>query len=104
MCGGVEGQAMVVQDVDFRACCGKLRWALLDIVEDLAGQNVRLKALRWGSSEVPLDLDLDSRPSTEVVETVLADAARFLGASSSCFMGGGSLVVERGTRSAGKRR
>jgi hypothetical protein len=80
---GAEDQARLAQELDFRACCGKLRWALLDMVEGLVGQNVRLRGLRWGPGEVPLDLDVDTRPATEVVETVLAETERFFGASSS---------------------
>lgn len=103
MSGAVEDQATGVQRIDFRACCGKLRWSLLDIVEGLAGEHVRVRALWWGRGEVPLDLDLDARPPEEVVETVLSEAARCLGVSTSCFTGGGSLVVERGPRASGER-
>jgi hypothetical protein len=101
---GAEDQARLAQELDFRACCGKLRWALLDMVEGLVGQNVRLRGLRWGPGEVPLDLDVDTRPANEVVETVLAETERFFGASSSCFTGGGTLLVERGAQAAAERR
>lgn len=104
MSAGAGGQAALVQDMAFRACCGKLRWELLEIVEGLVGQDARLKALRWGTREVPLDISVDARPAEEVVETMLVEAARFLGASSSCFTGGGSLIVERRAGAAAQRR
>lgn len=92
-----------IESIPFRACCGKLRWELLDLVDGLAGDDVHLKALRWGTGEVPLDIDLDARRPHEVVDTVLREAARFLGANTSCFMGGGSLVIARGDRAGGRR-
>ena len=85
----------VSEEIEFRACCGKLRWALLDIVDCLTGQGARLRALRWGTGEVPLDLGVDDRSPVESVEEVLAATARFFGTNASCFTGGGTLVVER---------
>jgi hypothetical protein len=99
---------IVVDEVAFRACCDKLRWALVEIVDGLRGQQTRLKELRWGSSEIPLDLDLalDDRPPIEIVDEILVTAKRFLGVDARCFTGGGALVFERevvpqrGTRSS----
>lgn len=87
---GQSGQ----REIPLRACCGKLRFALLDIVEGLAGQPVRLRALKWGIGEVPLGLDLAGREPQETVEAILAATERFFGTNPSCFTGGGALIVE----------
>src|SRR5919198_6499626 len=83
------------EEIEFRACCGKLRWALLDILDGLTGQGARLRALRWGTGEVPVDLSVDDRSPDDSVEELLAATARFFGTNASCFTGGGTLVVER---------
>ena len=40
------------QEIELRACCGKLRWALLDVIEPLPG-GTRISGLRWGPELVP---------------------------------------------------
>lgn len=84
----------VVREYSFRACCGKLRWSLLDIVEDLGGRGARLNALRWGTGEVPLDLEIDASTPAEVVDSILTATELHYGTSPSCFTGGGTLLVE----------
>jgi hypothetical protein len=92
----VTGQAVRAQrDVPLRACCGKLRWALLELIESLpAGAHV--DALRWGPAEIPLDLRVGDVPARDMVQAILGAAERNLGPAASCYAGRGALVIEAG--------
>jgi len=82
-------------DVPFRACCGKLRWALLEVIESLpAGAHVG--ALCWGPAEIPLDLRVDDVSAGDAVEAILDAAERSLGSGASCYTGRGALVIDFG--------
>jgi len=80
------------QEIELRACCGKLRWALLDVIEPLPG-GTRISGLRWGPELVPLHLETDSTAAPELVQTILDEATRWLGSSTSCYTGRGALVI-----------
>lgn len=80
------------REIELRACCGKLRWALLDVIEPLPG-DTRIRGLRWGPALVPLNLEKDSAAASELVETILEEAERWLGASTSCYTGRGALMI-----------
>jgi hypothetical protein len=80
------------QEIELSACCGKLRWALLDVIEPLPG-GTRISGLRWGPELVPLNLETDSAPAPELVQTILDEATQWLGASTSCYTGRGALVI-----------
>ena len=92
----MTGQAVGARrDVPLRACCGKLRWALLEVIESLpAGAHV--DALRWGPAEIPLDLRVGDVPAGDMVQTILGAAERSLGPAASCYAGRGALVVDVG--------
>lgn len=82
-------------EVPVRACCGNLRWALLEAIESMpAGAHVA--ALRWGPAEIPLDLRVGDIASARAVEVVLDAATRSLGPSASCYAGRGALVIDVG--------
>jgi hypothetical protein len=82
-------------DVPFRACCGKLRWALLEAIDSLpAGAYV--SGLRWGPAEIPLDLRVGAVSAGEAVEAILRAAERSLGPAASCYSGRGALVINVG--------
>jgi len=80
------------QEIELRACCGKLRWALLEAIAPLP-DGTRIKALRWGNGLIPLDIDAGSATAVDLVETVLDEAERWLGGSPSCYTGRGALVI-----------
>jgi hypothetical protein len=81
------------RDVEFRACCGKLRWALLDAVESLpAGAHVG--ALRWGPAEIPVDVYVGAVPAAHAVDVILDAAEARLGPATSCYAGQGALVID----------
>jgi hypothetical protein len=80
------------QEIELSACCGKLRWALLDVIEPLPG-GTRIRGLRWGPELVPLNLETDSAPAPDLVQTILDEAKQWLGASTSCYTGRGALVI-----------
>jgi hypothetical protein len=80
------------REIEFRACCGKLRWALLDAVESLP-VGVRVAALRWGPAEIPVDVEVGADESAHAVDAILAAAQRHLGAGASCYSGRGALVI-----------
>ncbi len=83
------------RDVPLRACCGKLRWALLEAIEALpAGTHVG--ALRWGPAEIPLDLLVGDVPAGDAAEAILGAAERSLGPAASCYAGRGTLVIDVG--------
>jgi hypothetical protein len=78
-------------DVPFRACCGKLRWALLEAVESLpAGAHVG--ALRWGPAEIAVDVG--AVPAAHAVDVILDAAEARLGPAASCYAGQGALVID----------
>jgi hypothetical protein len=83
----------VSQDVPLRACCGALRWTLLDAIESLPA-GAHLGALRWGPAEVPLDLRVGDVPAARAVEAILDAAQRRLGAGAFCYAGLGALVID----------
>ena len=80
------------REIELRACCGKLRWALLDAIEPLPG-GTRIDALRWGPALVPLDLTTTPADAPEVVDTILEKTERWLGAKATCYTGRGVLVI-----------
>lgn len=83
------------EDVPFRACCGKLRWALLEAIDSLpAGAYV--SGLRWGPAEIPLDLRVGDISARGAVEAILDAAERSLGPAASCYSGRGALVIDVG--------
>ena len=83
------------RDVPFRACCGKLRWALLEAIDALpAGAHVA--ALRWGPAEIPLDLRVGDVPAGSAVEVIMGAAKRSLGPGAACYAGSGALVIDVG--------
>ena len=78
-----------------RACCGKLRWALLEAVESLpAGAHVG--ALRWGPAQIPLDLRVGDASAGDLAEAILGAAEQSLGPAVSCYAGRGALVIDVG--------
>jgi hypothetical protein len=82
-------------EVPVRACCGRLRWALLEAIESVpAGAHVG--ALRWGPAEIPLDLRAGDVSSARAVEVILDAAIRSLGPSASCYAGRGALMIDVG--------
>ncbi len=78
-----------------RACCGKLRWALLEAVGALPA-GTRVAALRWGPAEIPLDLRVGDVPAVDAAEAILGAAERSLGPAASCYSGRGALVIDVG--------
>jgi hypothetical protein len=81
------------QDVPLRACCGKLRWALLEAIESLPA-GAHIGALRWGPAEIPLDLRVGHVPAGDTVAALLDAAERSLGQAASCYAGRGALVID----------
>ena len=80
------------REVEFRACCGKLRFALLDAVESLPA-GVRVAALRWGPAEIPVGVEVGPGEAAPAVDAILAAARRQLGAGAACYSGRGALVI-----------
>jgi hypothetical protein len=92
----MTGQAVRAwRDVPLRACCGKLRWALLEAIESLP-VGARIGGLRWGPAEIPLDLRAGDVPAAETVEAILGAAERSLGPAATCYAGRGALVIDVG--------
>lgn len=79
-------------EIELRACCGRLRFALLDVIESLPA-GARIHAMRWGPTEIPLDVEVGAGAATQVAETILDTAERWLGSSTSCYTGRGVLVI-----------
>jgi hypothetical protein len=79
------------REIELRACCGKLRWALLDAIEPLA-PGTTIQALRWGTGEIPLNLDTATAGPAELVDAILATTEQWLGGAASCFSGRGVLL------------
>ena len=82
-------------EVPLRACCGKLRWALLEAIDSMPA-GTHIGALRWGTAEIPLDLRAGEVPSARAAEVILDAAIRSLGPSASCYAGRGALVIDVG--------
>jgi hypothetical protein len=91
------------REVEVRACCGRLRWALLDAVESLPA-GVRVTALRWGPAEIPVNVEVGADVAAHAVDTILAAVQRQLGAGAFCYSGRGALVVEAGRPADGAPR
>ena len=83
------------REVPLRACCGKLRWALLEAIESLPA-GAHIGALRWGPAEIPLDLREGDVPAGDMVEAILGAAERSLGPAASCYAGRWALVIDVG--------
>jgi hypothetical protein len=92
-----EQPARAERDVPFRACCGKLRWALLDTVQSLPA-GVHVGALRWGPAEIPVDVDIGAVSPERAVDAILDAAQARLGPSASCYAGLGTLVINGASR------
>ena len=82
-------------EVPLRACCGKLRWALIEAIESVP-EGAHVGALRWGPAEIPLDIRVSDFSSARAAEAILAAAKRSLGPSASCYAGRGALVIDIG--------
>jgi hypothetical protein len=80
------------REVEFRACCGKLRWALLEAVGSLP-PGAHVAALRWGPAEIPVHVETGPDQAAGAVEVILDAARQRLGAGASCYSGRGALVV-----------
>lgn len=80
------------REVEFRACCGKLRWALLDAV-GLLPAGVRVAALRWGPAEIPVGVEVAADEAAHAVDAILAAVQQQLGAGAFCYSGRGALVI-----------
>ncbi|HVW31921.1 MAG TPA: hypothetical protein VHL53_05230 [Acidimicrobiia bacterium] len=80
------------REIELRACCGKLRWALLDAIEPLP-DGTKVNALRWGPTLVPLDVETAPDGAPAVVDAIIRRTERWLGAKSTCLSGRGVLVV-----------
>jgi hypothetical protein len=91
------------QEVEIRACCGNLRWALLEAVESLPG-GAHVGALRWGPAEIPLDVEVGAGPADRAVQSILDATRRRLGSGASCYAGRGALLVDAGRAPPHRRR
>lgn len=80
-------------EVEIRACCGNLRWALLEAVESLPG-GAHVSALRWGPAEIPLDIEVEAGPADRAVQSILDATQRRLGSGASCYAGRGALLID----------
>jgi hypothetical protein len=78
--------------VPFRACCGKLRPALVDALESLP-PGARVAALRWGRAEISVTVDVGSTPAASAADSILVAAQARLGADAACYSGQGALLV-----------
>jgi hypothetical protein len=83
------------QEVEIRACCGNLRWALLEAVESLPG-GAHVGALRWGPAEIPVDIEVGAAPADRAVQSILDAARRRLGSGVACYAGRGALLIDAG--------
>jgi hypothetical protein len=82
------------REVEVRACCGRLRWALLDAVGSLP-VGARVAALRWGPAEILVDVEVGA-DEARAVDAILAAAQRQLGVGASCYTGRGALLIGAG--------
>jgi hypothetical protein len=83
------------REVEVRACCGRLRWALLDAVESLPA-GVRVAVLRWGPAEIPVSVEVAAGQAAHAVDVIMAATQRQLGAGAFCYAGRGALVIDAG--------
>ena len=83
------------REVELRACCGRLRWALLDAVESLPA-GARVAAVRWGPAEIGVNVEVGAVEAGPAVDAMLAAVRRQLGAGALCYAGRGALVIEAG--------
>ena len=90
-----EQAVQAAREVSLRACCGKLRWALIEAIESVP-EGAHVGALRWGPAEIPLDLWTDDVSSARAAEVILDAAIRSLGPSASCYAGRGALMIDVG--------
>lgn len=95
------GQAR--QEVEIRACCGNLRWALLEVVESLPG-GAHVGALRWGPAEIPVDVEVGAGPADRAVQSILDAARRRLGSGAFCYAGRGALLIDAAPAPPHRRR
>jgi hypothetical protein len=79
------------REIELRACCGKLRWALLDAIEPLP-PGTTIEAMRWGTGVIPLNLDTATAEPAELVDAILMTTEQWLGGAASCFSGRGVLL------------
>ena len=92
----MTGQAVRAgREVPLRACCGKLRWALLEAIDSMPA-DAHVTALRWGPAEIPLDLWVGGVSSARAVQAILDAAELCLGPNASCYAGRGALVIDVG--------
>ena len=92
----MTGQAVRAgREVPLRACCGKLRWALLEAIDSMPA-GTHIGALRWGTAEIPLDVRVGDVSAARAAEVILDAAKRSLGPSASCYAGRGALVIDVG--------
>jgi hypothetical protein len=87
------------REVAIRACCGNLRWALLEAVESLPA-GAHIGALRWGPAEIPVDIEVAPGPADRAVQAILDAARRQLGSGASCYAGRGALLIDAGRATA----
>lgn len=80
------------REIELRACCGKLRWALLEAIEPLP-EATTISAIRWGPALIPLNLSNASAPLPDLVDTIMAKTDRWLGGKTHCYTGRGALVI-----------
>ena len=92
-----ESAAPAGREVEIRACCGNLRWALIVAVESLP-PGVHVGALRWGPADIPVNIEVGAGPAADAVQLILDAAARRLGPGASCYAGRGALLIDSGTR------
>ena len=83
------------REVEIRACCGNLRWALLDAVESLPAGCTSARCA-GGRREIPLDVEAGARPAADAVQAILDAAGQRLGPGMSCYAGRGALVIDAG--------
>jgi hypothetical protein len=81
------------REVVVRACCGRLRWALLDAVESLP-VGARVAALRWGPAEISVNVEVGAGEAAQAVDAIMAATQRQLGAGAFCYTGRGALVID----------
>jgi len=58
------------REIELRACCGKIRWALLDAIEPLP-DGTRINALRWGPAIVPWGRGTEPAGAADVVDAII---------------------------------
>jgi hypothetical protein len=81
------------REVEIRACCGNLRFALLAALESLP-PGVHVGALRWGPAQIPVHIEVGAGPQDRAVQAILDATQRRLGPGASCYTGRGALVID----------